>query len=293
MEGTRVVNIVSHSVDGDLGSWIHCEWRPQPVHPLAWAIERIWDFDGRTTHRRERVFPSGNVELIVQLDERYNDVDGAAIRLTPPTCVTGIQTGPLLIEAPPRPCRVLGIRFHPTGAWAILEHPLFDLTGITADLDDIIGCAAAELADRCSDAATGAERVRRTVVWLCGRLGRSATVASLHPAVRRAAGCITNAAGAVRIGALRAETGLSAGRFTAAFLEQVGVTPKRFARIHRFRHALDMLHGGATGLADVAIRAGYYDQPHMNAEFREMAGLTPRQFLAAPRYPASTSTAES
>jgi hypothetical protein len=31
----------------------------------------------------------------------------------------------------------------------------------------------------------------------------------------------------------------------------------------------------------------------MNAEFRQLAGLTPREFLAAVRYPASTSTAES
>jgi hypothetical protein len=38
-------------------------------------------------------------------------------------------------------------------------------------------------------------------------------------------------------------------------------------------------------LARVALDAGYYDQPHMNAEFREMAGLTPRQFRAGRRYP--------
>ena len=34
----------------------------------------------------------------------------------------------------------------------------------------------------------------------------------------------------------------------------------------------------------VALAAGYYDQPHFNAEFREMSGLTPGELLVA-RYP--------
>jgi transcriptional regulator GlxA family with amidase domain len=46
-------------------------------------------------------------------------------------------------------------------------------------------------------------------------------------------------------------------------------------------------------LVRVAAEAGYYDQPHMNAEFRALARLTPRQLLSATRYPSSTSLAES
>jgi AraC-like DNA-binding protein len=53
-----------------------------------------------------------------------------------------------------------------------------------------------------------------------------------------------------------------------------------------------MLNRPGASLSQVALDAGYYDQPHMNAEFREMAGLTPRQFLAARRYPNSLSLPE-
>ena len=35
----------------------------------------------------------------------------------------------------------------------------------------------------------------------------------------------------------------------------------------RFRQLLAMLHRGPASLADGALAAGYYDQPHMNAEF--------------------------
>ena len=48
---------------------------------------------------------------------------------------------------------------------------------------------------------------------------------------------------------------------------------------------LSLLQKGSEPLADVALAAGYYDQPHMTVEFRELAGITPSQFLAA-RHPA-------
>lgn len=286
------MNIVSHRIDSDLGCWIATEWRPARDHPLSWVVERVWDFDGWTTYPRERVFPNGIVELIIQLDDRYHDVHGTARRLTPATCITGIQTGPMVVEAPPRRCRVVGVRFQPLGAWAVLEHPLSELTNVTAELQAVVGSAADELAARCHDAENPACRVRHAVSWLCDRFRRSTSVPRLSAAVQHAAESIAGARGPVRIGPLRAQVGLNAAQLAATFREQIGVTPKRFARIHRFSRALAMLHDGSPSLSQIALRAGYYDQPHMNAEFRTFAGLTPRQLLAAPRYPASTSTAE-
>ncbi len=52
-----------------------------------------------------------------------------------------------------------------------------------------------------------------------------------------------------------------------------------------------MLHQGAGSLAGVALVAGYYDQRHMTTEFRDLSGLTPREFLAA-RYPGSITAVE-
>ena len=48
----------------------------------------------------------------------------------------------------------------------------------------------------------------------------------------------------------------------------------------RFHHALDRLRAGEPS-ADIAYDCGYYDQPHLNREFREFAGVTPGELAAA------------
>ena len=82
----------------------------------------------------------------------------------------------------------------------------------------------------------------------------------------------------------RRSTGFSKTRLASGFRDQIGLAPKLYARVVRFRHLLRMLQDGQAPLADVALSATYYDQPHMSAEFRVLGGITPREFLAG-RHP--------
>ena len=67
-------------------------------------------------------------------------------------------------------------------------------------------------------------------------------------------------------------------RLERAFRDRVGVSPKRLARILRFRSAyVALARGGAQ--AAVAFDAGYADQAHLLRDFRELAGAPPSQVL--------------
>ena len=68
--------------------------------------------------------------------------------------------------------------------------------------------------------------------------------------------------------------------------------PKLFSRIVRFRGLTAALRTGDESFGQTALAHGYYDQSHMNAEFREFAGKSPGQFLAATPYPESPSLAD-
>ena len=68
----------------------------------------------------------------------------------------------------------------------------------------------------------------------------------------------------------------------ARFREQIGVAPKTLARVIRFDRAVRLLRASAQqGLAEIAFACGYFDQAHMNREFRELAGTTPKALIEA------------
>jgi AraC-like DNA-binding protein len=285
---------------------VHSERRPAHLRGL---VEFMWLFDGSMTCLRERTFPNGLLEIIVHLGERYRVVDKGGTWVCPTTCLTGLQLGHLVVEAPSHRTRVLGIRLTPAGAYALFARPMHEVTRLTVDLEDLAGAAASELAERCHAATTVEHCFQHAVQWIDARLARAVRI---DPAVAWTVAEIRRHAGAVSIAALRERTGWSRTRLSETFRAQVGVSAKQYARVIRFRHVLDRIHAGdpslspldetrgerelgkgsKVGLADAAHEAGYYDQPHMNAEFKELSGFTPSEFLAAWRYPNTVSVAE-
>jgi len=273
--------------DSELGSWTTSGWAPTIGDSLFGLVERIWDFDGALAFRREQLFPNGLFELVVQLDEPHRLVDETVTGPFPAICFDGLQTATTTIEAPRGRFRALGIRLHPPGAFALLDASLGDVTNRSIDLCAAIGRPAAELADRLDEKRDGAARVRTAAAWLRARLARARAtdpiVGDVYARIRSDGGCLT-------LGQIDRLDGRSRARLALRFRQQIGLSPKRYARVVRFGRALELLGAARAGvpLSALALAAGYYDQAHMNADFREHAGITPRRYLEALRYPNGT-----
>ena len=70
-------------------------------------------------------------------------------------------------------------------------------------------------------------------------------------------------------------------RLNRAFDRCVGLSPKGFARVMRFREVYQQVQrGAALPWTRMAGDAGYADQPHLIREFQALAGLTPAQYAA-------------
>lgn len=84
--------------------------------------------------------------------------------------------------------------------------------------------------------------------------------------------------------AVAADLGVSERHLRRVFRETVGVSPKAFAKLTRFHRALDAAREVAhASWATIAAASGYYDQAHLIAEFRAIAGVTPRSLLGELR----------
>jgi AraC-like DNA-binding protein len=282
-------NVAVARHESALGEWSVACWKPEPGSLLADAVDQVWHFDGTLGAARERVFPNGTLELIVHLDTPHRPGDDRTAPRFPPLCVSGILTTAEVVEAPLDRCRVLGVRLQPPAASRLLRTSLVPLTSLTLDLGDLLDAAAAELATRVRDAADGTRAVIAAAAWVERHIAPQPEPDST---VARALAAIRDDGGTRSIAAIDAWHGRSRARFNAAFRDAVGVSPKRFARIVRFDRALQLMTCGHGSFGEIALAAGYYDQPHFNAEFRAHAGLTPRAYISGLRFPGSTSLAD-
>jgi len=102
--------------------------------------------------------------------------------------------------------------------------------------------------------------------------------------VQRLSAHIVAQNGQVRMDDLAFDAGMSARQLRRLFLEQVGLSPKHFCRVIRFRHTLARLRESRRGdWTALALDCGYYDQAHFINEFREFSGWTPGEYAARPR----------
>jgi AraC-like DNA-binding protein len=81
---------------------------------------------------------------------------------------------------------------------------------------------------------------------------------------------------------LARDLGFSRQHLARVFRDQVGVGPKVLARIARVQRALRTLQAGPdTSLAQAAAEVGFFDEAHMDRDFRALVGVTPGQAQAA------------
>ena len=80
-------------------------------------------------------------------------------------------------------------------------------------------------------------------------------------------------AGNDRIEAICTSLGVSRKHLRELFQSHVGLGPKAYARMFRFRRVVDLVQsGGAVDWSQAAMSCGYYDQSHFNRSFASLRG---------------------
>ena len=244
------------------------EHRPHPA--LSSFVECYWSFRarlGRDAPLSKRVLPDGCMDILFDLSP-----DGEA-RVHPR--VIGTMLNPLDVTHAGE-VRLFGVRFKPGGArpWSCV--PSGELTDRHAWLADIWGSDALDLQERLMAVTPG--KLEPTLVdrILMDRLERADAVPD--EAVLRASRLATLDPQCT-VDAMARASGLGRRQLERRFHATVGVTPKTFSRIARFRRAANTLHADpAADLSRVAHGAGYADQPHFTREFRAFSGTTPGDY---------------
>jgi AraC-like DNA-binding protein len=235
-----------HPPAADLAPWIECFWtRSGPPSSGAPTF---------------RVLPDGCADVLFAFGPGAEGF------------VVGPMTRAIVVPASGE-TRMLGVRFHPGAAGAFLPVPLRTLVDQRVALDSI-WTGADGTTERLAEATTAGRAVDAFESELRARLQRAAAIPS--PRTRALIERLAAQSEGVSVADMAARAGITRQHLRRVFEQHVGYGPKKLARILRLRRALRLLDTrGETTLATVALDAGYYDQAHMNADFRDLAGRPP------------------
>ncbi|MFF8778950.1 helix-turn-helix domain-containing protein [Streptomyces sp. NPDC015140] len=216
-----------------------------------------------------------SVTLLIDLSEGEGIQYGAHGRHRHGSFVAGLLPGEL--RASGRLGECLQIRLEPAVATAVLGWST-ELSGRVESFADVWG----------RDAERTEEQLRAAGSWdarftLAARmlLRRTAHRRPVDPEVAHTWRRTLTGRGRVRVDGLAGEVGWSRKHLSARFTAQLGITPKRAARLVRFDHAAHLLAAGLAPAA-AATEGGYADQSHLHREVRAFTGLTPTALAAAP-----------
>jgi AraC-like DNA-binding protein len=227
-----------------------------------------------------RGLPSRHLTFIISLADPV-DIAGMPDAAQRPAAyqafVGGLHAAPATIRHDGTQVGV-SIQLTPLGAHALLGVPAGALAWSVVDLEDVLGRPAGALVERLAEAPTWAARFAVLDEVLTSRLDEPAGPSR---ETVRAWERLVASGGSLDVRTLAREVGWSRRHLGERFRVELGLPPKVLGRVLRFERARRLLEAPRRpSLAEVAAVCGYYDQAHLNREFRELAGCSPLVWLA-------------
>jgi AraC-like DNA-binding protein len=217
-----------------------------PSAHIAPFVKCFWTLRGlEVAPAPERILPDGSFELVFHFGDPFRAEGKVQAR----SLLVGEIRRPTVIE-PARRVDVFGVRFRVGGARGFFRMPMSELRDAIRPLEEV---ARVDL----DGARTTQERID-----LLERLFGGET----SPIVRQAIASIRRSGGQARAREVAQAVGVTDRTLERAFDHFVGMSPKVFSRLTRFRAYLE----------SPALDEGYFDDSHLIRDFHEFSGTTPR-----------------
>lgn len=262
----------------------YVELTPDPS--LAHLIKCVFAFNAGAQEKEGRpecIVPDGHPELVIHFGAPFSEIDEAAGKTRQPRAfIMGQMSKPLALDPSQGAPALIGVRFRPWGLRAVLGLSVGELTDHRLNVADVAPSAAETLVDEIASAQSLAERAGILQRFIAGFVEANARHQDdLASAWTKR---LTNADGDLLLTDLARASDLSLRQLERRFQAQVGLTPRLFANIVRFRSVFDKLNGQAhPDWVSLANDAGYFDQSHLNRDFRRFLGLSPTAYLTQLR----------
>ncbi len=241
----------------------------QPYISCYWITTSEIELEEPILHR---VVPDGCADIIFDLNENlYRGTASVVGTMTKP--IFAILKGGI---------NYIAIRFLPGGFLHFFDSALYNFTDQIIPLEIISGKEERSLTEQLfleNHIENQIRLLERHLEHLLKINDRK------DPVVNNAIHNILTNKGNIKISELSRIVHISKRQLRRKFERWVGVSPKAFCRIIRFRSILRTLRNNSKcDLLSIALDGGYYDQSHFIHEFNSYYGLNPSEFLKSKNF---------
>lgn len=171
---------------------------------------------------------------------------------------------------------IFHIRFKANGVYPLTNIPLELLTNNSISLNDLLNQQMDILYERLAEKTSSTERIKVLEVYLLNAYKN----AHLHHRLDYGIGLIHQSRGLLSVKQLTSKLNTNYKSLNRWFLKHVGLSPKRYIQIIRFKHILTELEQGQQpNWLQLAVDYGFHDQAHFIKEFKQFSGSSPSTFM--------------
>lgn len=250
----------------------------EPRQELSTLIKCYWTLEGpiEENPQKQTIVPDGCIEMIFNHGDLYKQYTENGKNIIQPRCfVFGQLTRPLIVE-PTGATRIFSVRFQPQGFLPFATIPIKEMENTAVPLKRLFGKNGQEIEHEMLNADSTGKRIKYIEAFLLNRLANTET---LDRIIKSAVDTILTANGQLSVNELSIQTNINRRQLERKFSYAIGLSPKQLSRTIRLQATLKMLlNGKFTNLTALAYQGDYYDQAHFIKDFRELTGLTPKEF---------------
>ena len=257
--------------DARLRPWISCYWMVEPDPEFA-TSRRAPPVD-----EYQLLIPDGHSEIVFSLAGRFARwrVDEPAKRMIMRSSyVIGGRSHSVLTRNIGA-LRLAGVKLDPRALRELIRVPLGEFRDTTVSFEDL-GCRPLlDLEDAVANVKVPEQLASRLDRFFLESLDHTVCETTVGPLVER----LRQSRGAQSILGWAREHTVDARTLERRFVGSMGMTPKQYARVVRFKHAYHRL--ASEGWSELKSHLDdFYDESHLNREFRHFLGTSPLKWLA-------------
>lgn len=246
----------------------------ESIVKFYWTLEVPFDLK----NKKQKIVPDGCIEMTFNFGDKIKRYTSESdFILHPNAMVMGQRTKSYYI-LPVGNVDTFAICFYPIGFGNFVNTTLENLVDKETPIAELFGQSEANaLEQQIIQAIDIQQRINIIETFLLKKLNLKNTISNI---VKSTVDTLLQTNGTTPINVILKDDISKRRQLERHFKKQIGISPKQLGKAIRFQTTLQLLlNKKSLTLTDIAYESEYFDQSHFIKDFKDLVGVTPKDFL--------------